>query len=32
VETQNASASKLSSDAKEQMRKRLEEALKNPPS
>ena len=31
METQNASASKLSLDAKEQMRKRLEEALKNPP-
>ena len=32
METQNASASTLSPDAKEQMRKRLEEALKNPPS
>jgi hypothetical protein len=32
METQNASASRLSPEAKEQMRKRLEEALKNPPS
>jgi hypothetical protein len=32
METQNASASTLSPEAKEQMRKRLEEALKNPPS
>jgi hypothetical protein len=32
METQNASASTLSPDAKEQMRQRLEEALKNPPS
>jgi hypothetical protein len=31
METQNASASTLSPDAKEQIRKRLEEALKNPP-
>jgi len=32
IETQNASTAKLSPDAKEQLRKRLEEALKNPPS
>jgi hypothetical protein len=32
TETENTSGSKLSPDAKEQMRKRLEEALKNPPS
>jgi hypothetical protein len=32
AETQNASASGLSPDAKEQMRKRLEETLKNPSS
>ena len=32
MEAQNASASTLSPEAKEQMRKRLEEALKNPPS
>ena len=32
VETQNASAPTLSQDAKEQMRKRVEDALKNPPS
>ena len=32
METHNESASKLSPDAKEQMRSRLEEALKNPPS
>lgn len=32
MESQSESASKLSPDAKEQMRNRLEEALKNPPS
>ena len=32
TKTAEASTSKLSPEAKEQMRKRLEEALKNPPS
>ena len=32
IETQSTSAEKLSPDAKEQIRKRMEEALKNSPS